>query len=46
MSVVTFAHHTALSEEDIDEYVRCYTAPGGMRAELYPYRIAVMAKAS
>ena len=23
---------TAIEEEDIDEYVRCYAAPGGMRA--------------
>ena len=29
---------TAISEEDIDEYVRCYSAPGGMRAGFEYYR--------
>ncbi len=29
---------TAISEADIDEYVRCYTAPGGMRAAFEYYR--------
>ena len=29
---------TAIEEEDIDEYVRCYAAPGGMRAGFEYYR--------
>lgn len=29
---------TAITEEDIDEYVRCYSAPGGMRAGFEYYR--------
>lgn len=29
---------TAITEEDIDEYVRCYAAPGGMRAGFEYYR--------
>lgn len=29
---------TAISEEDIDEYVRCYSAPGGLRAGFEYYR--------
>jgi pimeloyl-ACP methyl ester carboxylesterase len=29
---------TALSEQDIDEYVRCYSAPGGLRAGFEYYR--------
>lgn len=29
---------SAISEEDIDEYVRCYSAPGGMRAGFEYYR--------
>jgi pimeloyl-ACP methyl ester carboxylesterase len=29
---------TAIAEEDIDEYVRCYSAPGGMRAGFEYYR--------
>lgn len=29
---------TAISEADIDEYVRCYSAPGGMRAAFEYYR--------
>jgi pimeloyl-ACP methyl ester carboxylesterase len=29
---------TALSDADIDEYVRCYSAPGGMRAGFEYYR--------
>jgi len=29
---------TAISEQDIDEYVRCYSAPGGMRAGFEYYR--------
>jgi pimeloyl-ACP methyl ester carboxylesterase len=28
----------AISEEDIDEYVRCYSAPGGLRAGFEYYR--------
>jgi pimeloyl-ACP methyl ester carboxylesterase len=35
---------TAISEEDIDEYVRCYSAPGAMRAGFEYYR-AVFADA-
>ena len=29
---------TAITEEDIDEYARCYAAPGGMRAGFEYYR--------
>lgn len=29
---------TAITEEDIDEYVRCYSAPGGLRAGFEYYR--------
>jgi pimeloyl-ACP methyl ester carboxylesterase len=29
---------TAISPESIDEYVRCYSAPGGLRASLGAYR--------
>lgn len=29
---------SAISEEDIDEYVRCYASPGGMRAGFEYYR--------
>ncbi|HEY6307274.1 MAG TPA: alpha/beta hydrolase [Candidatus Angelobacter sp.] len=29
---------TALTEQDIDEYVRCYSAPGGLRAGFEYYR--------
>jgi len=29
---------TTITEEDIDEYVRCYAAPGGMRAGFEYYR--------
>jgi pimeloyl-ACP methyl ester carboxylesterase len=29
---------SAISEEDVDEYVRCYAAPGGMRAGFEYYR--------
>jgi pimeloyl-ACP methyl ester carboxylesterase len=29
---------TAISDADLDEYVRCYTAPGGMRAAFEYYR--------
>jgi pimeloyl-ACP methyl ester carboxylesterase len=29
---------TAISEQDIDEYVRCYSAPGGLRAGFEYYR--------
>lgn len=29
---------TAIGEEDIDEYVRCYSAPGGLRAGFEYYR--------
>ncbi len=32
---------TAISEADIDEYVRCYAAPGGMRASFEYYRAMV-----
>ena len=35
---------TAITEEDIDEYVRCYSAPGAMRAGFEYYR-AVFADA-
>ncbi len=29
---------TAISEEDVDEYVRCYSAPGGLRGGFEYYR--------
>lgn len=29
---------SAIGDEDIDEYVRCYSAPGGLRASLEQYR--------